>query len=392
MPNHQEFKLALDILKELVRIDSVNPTLVPGSVGERKIAEHLFERLQSAGIEVHLTEVCPDRFNVVATVQGAKPGPRVLLNGHLDTVTVEGMAAPFEPFERDGRIYGRGSLDMKGGLAAEVAALFACARSSEQLRGEVIFAAVVDEEDLSIGIEHFLAHWDRQRPFDFALVAEPTDLKVCSAHKGFAWFEVITRGIAAHGSRPQDGVDSIRAMGGVLQKLGDLDRSLQARKPHPLMGTASLHASVIQGGREWSSYPDRCCLRYERRTLPGETDSDLEDELKQILEQLAADDPNFRASGQRIFSRTPLEMDREHPKFKRFLQVAQSVLPSQVDWGAASFWTDAALIAEAGTPAVVFGPGGAGLHSLEEYVISADVIGCAEVIYRFLIEDQVVLS
>ncbi len=387
MTKPPEFGRALDILKQLIRIDSVNPTLVPGSVGEAQIAEYLFTLLQQEGIESHLEEVSPGRLNVVARVQGSSPGPRLLLNGHMDTVSVEGMAAPFEPVEREGRIYGRGSLDMKSGLAAEVAALLALAQASQALRGEVVFVGVVDEEDLSLGTQHFLTHWPREKPFDFALITEPTDLKVCSAHKGFAWLEVVTRGVAAHGSRPKEGVDAIAAMGEVLRKLSALDRDVQAGPPHPLIGTGSLHASFIQGGREWSSYPDHCTLKYERRTVPGESDADLERELRKLLDHLSRDNPTFRASGRLVFSRAPLESDREEPRVKRFFETAQSILPDLVVWGAASFWTDAALLAEAGIPALVFGPRGAGLHSLEEYVIAADVLRCAEVIYSFAMGD-----
>lgn len=387
MTKPPEFGRALDILKQLIRIDSVNPTLVPGSVGERQIAEYLFTLLQQEGIESHLEEVSPGRLNVVARVQGRSPGPRLLLNGHMDTVSVEGMAAPFEPVEREGRIYGRGSLDMKSGLAAEVAALLALAHASQRLRGEVVFVGVVDEEDLSHGTQHFLARSPREKPFDFALITEPTDLKVCSAHKGFAWLEVITRGVAAHGSRPKEGVDAIAAMGEVLRKLSALDRDVQSRPPHPSIGTGSLHASLIQGGREWSSYPDHCTLKYERRTVPGESEAHLERELQELLEQLSRDNPTFRASGRLVFSRAPLESDREERRVKRFFETARSILPDLVDWGAASFWTDAALLAEAGIPVLVFGPRGAGLHSLEEYVIAADVLGCAEVIYRFAMGD-----
>lgn len=378
------FQRSLSILKSLVAIESVNPTLVPGAAGERRIAEHLLSVLQAEGIAANLEEVCPGRFNVVARVRGSNPGPRLLLNGHLDTVSVEGMAAPFQPLEKDGKIFGRGALDMKAGIAAATAALIAVHQQRGNYSGELVLAAVVDEEDLSLGTQHFLRNWPAECPFDFALVTEPTRLKVCSAHKGFAWLEVSTEGVAAHGSRPQEGVDAIRAMGKVLQELEVLDQRLQSGPAHALLGTGSLHASLIKGGREWSSYPDRCVLKYERRTVPGESDAVVEGELNGILGRLRQTDSRFQARGRFIVSRSPLEVDRGQPRMRHFFDAAQSCLPEQVEWGWASFWTDAALLSEAGIPVAVFGPRGEGLHSLEEYVLTDDVVACTEVIYRFV--------
>ena len=383
MTPQPSFQRSLNILKSLIEIESVNPTLVAGGAGERHIAEHLLSVLHAEGIAASLEEVCPGRFNVVARVHGARPGPRILLNGHLDTVSVEGMTAPFKPVEKDGRIFGRGALDMKAGLAAATAALIAVHQQRQSYSGELVLAAVVDEEDLSLGTQHFLKNWPAESPFDFALVTEPTNLKVCSAHKGFAWLEVLTEGVAAHGSRPQEGVDAILAMGKVLQELALLDQRLQSGPAHALLGTGSLHASLIQGGREWSSYPDRCVLKYERRTVPGESDAVVEGELNTILSKLRQSDARFKSQGHFVFSRAPLEVDRDQPIVRRFFEAARSCVP-QVDWGAASFWTDAALLSEAGIPVTVFGPRGEGLHSLEEYVIADDVVACAEVIYRFV--------
>ena len=272
----QHFNRSLEILFELIRIESVNPTLVSGGAGEQAIAEFLSGFLKSEGIRSELQRVAPGRFNVVAAVQGSRPGPRVLLNGHLDTVSIAGMKQPLVPVLKDGRVYGRGSQDMKGGLAAAVSALLALSRHREDWQGEVVLAAVADEEDLSLGTSWLLRHWPKERPFDFALVLEPTDLQVATAHKGFAWVEVATRGKAAHGSRPAEGVDAIRLMGQVLGHLDRLDRDLQRRPFHPLLGSGSLHASLIQGGRQWSSYPDRCRLKYERRTVPPQTRATVE--------------------------------------------------------------------------------------------------------------------
>ena len=385
---NQPFNQAIDILKELIRIDSVNPTLVPGGAGEKRIAEFLKSFLTERGVEVQLQRVCPDRFNVIAKVQGSGAGPRVLLNGHLDTVSVEGMVSPFEPVEKEGKIFGRGSQDMKGGLAAATTALVALAEDRRLFTGEVVLAAVVDEEDQSLGTQYFLSQWPKDKAFQFALVLEPTDLKLCTAHKGFAWLELTTRGVAAHGSRPQDGVDAIRSMSEVLQELDRLDRHLQGGATHPLLGTGSLHASKIEGGREWSSYPDRCSLRYERRTVPGESASTVEAEMNTLLNKLRRHNATFKAEGRLVCLRSPFEIDRDHPTLQQFYEVAHSQMPDFVEWGAVSFWTDAALLSEAKIPTLVFGPRGRGLHSLEEYVVASDVADCARIIYRSVTQNQ----
>jgi len=382
------FNQALDILKELIQIDSVNPTLVPGGAGEQRIAEYLAHFLREKGLEAELQQVCPGRFNVVTSVRGSRDGPRILLNGHLDTVSVERMNSPFAPVERNGRIFGRGSQDMKGGLAAAIAAVLALAENRHGFCGEVVLTAVADEEDQSLGTQYFLDHWPKDKTFQFALVLEPTDLKLCTAHKGFAWVELVTRGVAAHGSRPSEGLDAIRFMGEVLRVLNDLDRRLQGGPAHPLLGTGSLHASTIQGGREWSSYPDRCTLRYERRILPGESANTVEAEMKAILSEIKGRIEKFGAEGHLVCSRLAFETDRQHPAMQRFHDVAHSQIPHLVDWGAVSFWTDAALLSEAQIPTLVFGPRGAGLHSIEEYVIASDVVDCARVVYEFVLQSQ----
>ena len=380
----QTFSRSLDILFELIRIESVNPTLVPGGSGEQAIAEHLSSLLQSEGIRSELQTVAPGRFNVLAAVQGSGPGPRVLLNGHLDTVSIAGMKQPLVPVLKEGRVYGRGAQDMKGGLAAAVAALLALSRHREDWKGEVVLAAVADEEDLSLGTSWFLEHWPPDRPFDFALVLEPTDLQVATAHKGFAWVEVTTRGMAAHGSRPADGVDAIRLMGQFLGHLDRLDRDLQRYPLHRLLGSGSLHASLIQGGRQWSSYPDRCHLKYERRTVPPETRATVESEFRRILRECRQQDGRFRGEASLVCAREPFEANPDQDVLQRFYRTARSQRPRHVGWGSVSFWTDAALLAAASIPTLVFGPRGAGLHSLEEYVVAEDLSDCAEIIYRFV--------
>ena len=364
----------ITLLEQLVSIDSVNPSLVEGAAGESRVAAAIAEHMRGLGLEVHVEEAAPGRPNVVGVLDSGTAGPSMMFCGHTDTVGVEGMAAPFTPVIRDGRLYGRGSQDMKGGVAAMIDAA-RVTRERGIARGRLIVAAVIDEEFASLGADALVRRWSA----DAAVVTEPTDLQIGVGHKGFAWFELETRGRAAHGSRPKDGRDAILRMGRVLARLEALDRSLQARAPHPVMGSPSLHASTIDGGREWSVYPDRCVLQMERRTIAGETVVQAEAELRGILSALSAEDPAFEGDLRVIFSRPPYETPPAHrlPALLEQCAVARGVAAGRQGL---SFWTDAAVLGEAGIPSVLFGPGGAGLHSIEEYVRVADVITCRDVL------------
>jgi acetylornithine deacetylase len=367
----------IDLLRELVAIDSVNPSLVPGAAGEQQIAEALARTLAASGLDVMLQPVEPGRPNVIGVIEGRRPGPTLVLCGHLDTVGVAGMEAPFDPVVRDGRLYGRGAQDMKGGLAAIVGAARQLAERGGLEAGRLVVAGVCDEEDASRGAEAFVRYW-RSAAFagpSAAVVTEPTELRVGIAHKGFAWLQVTTTGRAAHGSRPQDGVDAILRMGRLLARLEDIDRRRQAAAAHPLLGPASLHASFIEGGREWSTYPDRCQLRLERRTLPGE---DLDEpllEITRILESLVQEDGELAASVELMFARPPYELPADHEFVRRVREAAVSA-GANGELSGVSFWADSAVLGEAGIPSVLFGPGGAGLHGIEEYVRVDDVLMC----------------
>src|SRR5437879_2507802 len=282
--------LMRQLLRELVAIDSVNPSMVPGARGEAAAAGFLFDFLRRQGIAAELQEAAPGRPNVVAQIGPAAAPPGAVqrrhaalaILAHIDTVGAGDMPSPFTPQERDGRLHGRGALDIKSGVAAMCAAAVAVVRDAIALKRPLLIAAVVDEECNSIGTEALL----RAYAADAAIVLEPTDLRLCIAHKGYAWFDVITHGRAAHGSLPEEGRDAIRMMGRVLGLLDALDRKLAQQAPHPRLGCASLHASLISGGQELSSYPAECRLQIERRTLPGESDAQIEAELRRVLEGL----------------------------------------------------------------------------------------------------------
>jgi acetylornithine deacetylase len=349
------------LLARLVAVDSVNPDLVAGAAGEGEIARVVAAWLEDARLEVEVEEVAPGRFNAVGVARGSGGGRTLLLNAHMDTVGVAGMERPFEPEVRDGRLYGRGSYDMKSGLAAIMAAGAEARKAG--LRGDVIVTAVCDEEVASIGsarvAERYRAH--------AAIVAEPTELRLALAHKGFVGFEIEVRGRAAHGSRPDLGIDAIARMGHVLVGIEELDRRLRAAPTHPLLGSGSLHASVIEGGQEFSSYPERCLLKGERRTVPGEPVELVEAELRGLLGDL---DGELRVA----VAREPFETPAEAPIAELIGRHAGG--PEIVG---VPFWADSALFSAAGIPTVVFGPAGEGAHAVEEWVDLASVERCAEI-------------
>jgi acetylornithine deacetylase len=363
----------LPVLKSLVAANSVNPSLVEGAPGEAEAAAVARAALASAGLDVVLQEAAPGRPNVIGVLDGKQPGPTLMFCGHLDTVGVEGMTDPFVPRVDGGRLYGRGAQDMKGGVAAMIAA--AGTLASRWTRGRLVVAAVVDEEHMSLGAEALVREWRA----DMAIVTEPTDLQMAIGHKGFAWVEVVTHGRAAHGSRPDEGRDAIAYMGRVLERLEVLDERLQAEPPDPIQGTGSLHASTISGGRELSSYPDRCTLVYERRTVGSEDERRVEAEAQAIVKQLAAADPDFKATARLTGHRAPYSLDAAHPLARALGDALARAGRSHAPVGM-SFWTDAAILGGAGIPSLLFGPGGAGLHSTTEYVNVDDVYACRDVL------------
>jgi acetylornithine deacetylase len=291
----------------------------------------------------------------------------------MDTVGVAGMDVPFEPVHRGGLLYGRGAQDMKGGLAAILGAARMLSEGGGLARGRLIVAAVIDEEHVSLGAEALVTTWRA----DAAVVTEPTDLQVATGHKGFEWVEIETRGRAAHGSRPGEGRDAILKMGRVLAGLESLSRRLQMGASHPLLGTASLHASIIAGGSELSSYPDRCTLQLERRTLPGEALDAAWLEVREILAQLEREDPEFEAEARAVFSRRAYQIEPSHA-LPAMLRTATRSVGCASEIAGMTYWSDAAILGAAGIPAVLFGPGGAGLHSREEYVRIDDVLLCRD--------------
>lgn len=389
--SHHDYNIDRDdlvrMLRELVRIDSRNPALEEGAPGEGRIAAHVAGEMRRAGLEVESVETGEGRVSVAAGLPDLPPAPgesdsragrSLALNAHTDTVGVEGMEEPFSGELREGRVWGRGAYDMKGSLAACMAAAKALAEAGLPERGRVLVAAVADEEYRSAGTAGLLE--DPRFVTDGAVVTEPTGLKACLAHKGFAWLRVETRGRAAHGSNFAEGVDANLHMGRVLAGLDRLEREVRAREAHPRVGPPSLHAPLLRGGTGISTYSPSCALKVERRTVPGETGEQAEAEVRAILDRLAEEDPAFDARLETLLVRAPFETEPGAPVVRALEAAAKAVTGERPERTGESPWMDSALLAEAGVDTVVYGPAGAGAHAAEEWVEVESVVRLAEVL------------
>jgi acetylornithine deacetylase len=362
----------VSLLQDLVRIPSVNPLLAPQEPGgEARVAAFIREWLASRGIQACIEEAAPGRPNVVAEI-GSGKDPTLVLCGHIDTVGTAGMTIPpFEPRLEEGRVYGRGSFDMKSGIAAILAAGVALTRAD--LRGTVILALVADEEFTSLGSDHFVAH----HRADGCILAEPTAGDLILAHKGFVWATLRTSGRAAHGSRWDLGRSAIGHMGRIIAALeAHDDRDLRGRK-HPLVGPASLHCALIEGGAGLSTYAPECVLRVERRTLPGESPNQVLAELRQVVA-----DVGETAEITLDFSRPSLVCDQDSALAQSVRVAAHAVTGSAPVEGGVGYWTDAAIFAAAGIPALIYGPSGEGAHEAVEWADADSVVRCAEVLFE----------
>ncbi|KQL45567.1 peptidase M20 [Brevibacillus choshinensis] len=372
----------VSLVQDLIRIDSVNPYLDADGPGEKEIAEFIKKRLLESGLEVRLVPINETAVNVIGILRGSGKGKSLLLNGHMDTVSAKRMAiGPFEPTHEDGKIYGRGSQDMKGSLGAMIAAVEAINRAKVPLAGDVILTFVADEEYKSIGTEALVKEYRA----DAAIVCEPSDLDIGVVHKGFAWVSCEVKGKSAHGSRPAEGVDAIVHAGRVLQELDRLSQKLK-EKQHAILGSPSVHASLIQGGTELSTYPDYCRLDWERRTIPGETEQEVAQEVEAILQKLHVEDESFQASAELFFWREPYEVSTEEQIFGTLEAACRNRLGRSPGITGFSGWTDAALIQEAGIPTVLFGPTGAGLHGAVEYVETDSLVDMAHILAETICE------
>ena len=360
----------LQVLQELIRTPSVNPSLSSDEAhGEEAVAKVAQNWLTANRVKSWLEEAAPGRPNAVAEV-GKGRGPTLVLCAHLDTVGTKGMTIPpFEPKVDGNRVYGRGSYDMKGSAAALMSA--AATLEYESLSGRVLVALVADEEYASVGAQDFV----KRHSADACVLTEPSEGRLILGHKGFVWAEIVTTGRAAHGSRWDLGVSAIAKMGRIISALENFDQEELRHRVHPLVGPASQHCSLIEGGSGLSTYAEECRLKVERRTLPGEVPHRVMEELEEVI----------RSTGEEarvccLLDRPPLHCDRESKIATCLREAATWVTAETPEEGGVGYWMDAALFHAAGIPTVNYGPDGAGAHEAVEWVDLDSVVSCAQVL------------
>ncbi|HZX10031.1 MAG TPA: ArgE/DapE family deacylase [Acidobacteriota bacterium] len=377
-----DHRFLIDTLQKLIQINSVNPMLDPEAPGEEEIGSFLAQILQDMGLKPEIDTLKPGRVNVTAVLKGKGGGQSLMINGHMDTVGVHNMKEPFSGEISVGRIFGRGSMDMKGGLAGALAVAKALIENKIRLKGDLVLAFVADEEYGSMGTEHLV----KQYQTDAAIVTEPTGLDLCLAHKGFGLFEFTTKGRAAHGSQPEKGIDANTNMGWIMTEIDRLSKKLESTPPHPLLGLPSLHIPVIKGGQEPFTYADKCRMKLERRTLPRESKEEILSDLKAVIKRLSGRSDAFRAEVKTVFWREPYEIDKNKKIVRLLFDSVRELTGKEPSYIGHSWWEDSGILAKAGIDTVIIGPKGGGLHSKEEWVDIQSVIDLAAVLYRVTLD------
>jgi len=369
----------INLLSELVKINSVNAT-ISGGPGEKEISGFVARYLTKLGLDPEIQPAAPDRTNVVAIIPGINRNGSLLLNGHLDTVGVEGMDAPFSLKQECDKLYGRGTYDMKGSIA--VMLLLAEYFTHHPPPISILLTFVADEEDRSAGMEYLVKQWlPKFFPFPSGgIFLEPTELEIGVSHKGVSWYEIEVIGKAAHGSRPSEGVDAILPLKSALEELNAIQSELLNTEADPLLGHATLHASIIDGGTALSVIPSRSRLQWERRTLPKESQNLLNLELERVIQAVKSFPGHHDVKGREIFVRPPYEISKE----AKILTCLKDASPQSKLVGL-SFWSDSALCGKAGIPSVLFGPIGHGAHAADEWVSLKSLIRVYEILKKLIL-------
>ncbi len=376
-------KALVSLTQTLIKINSVNPSLAAEGIGEADICRYIGDYLEKLGLTVRYQNIQKDRFNVIGILAGTGGGPTLMLNGHTDTVSIDNMSDdPFDARLRDGKLYGRGALDMKAGVAAQIMAIQTLIESGIKLKGDVILTLVADEEYASIGTEAVVTEYGA----DAAIICEPTDLQIVIAHKGFAWIRIEIFGRAAHGSLPHRGIDAIVKAGHLLTAIEQYAKKELTRKTHPLLGSPSIHASLIKGGTELSTYPDYCKVELERRNLPGEDREMITREIQGLLRDIQSRDGQFKADLDVFFFRPAFEISPDQPIVQSVQRAFESTCNRIPEFKGNWAWLDSAILAQAGIPAVIFGPSGDGEHAAVEYVDVNSVITTTQVLVRTIMD------
>jgi acetylornithine deacetylase/succinyl-diaminopimelate desuccinylase-like protein len=368
------------LLADIIALPSVNPAFAAqdaapakNKFGEKNVAEFLATMAARSGLEVELQNVLPQRFNFIARLLPRNKIRRtILLAPHLDTVNASDLQ--FVPRCKNGRLHGRGACDTKGSVAAMLVALCELAESKNRPQEtEIVFAGLVDEEHVQAGSRAFAKKFKT----DLAIVGEPTKLHVVTAHKGSLWLEMETRGKAAHGATPQFGKNAVHEMARIVDFL-QTDYAAQLRKrKHAILGNPTVNVGVICGGVQPNIVPDKCTITIDRRTLPGETETGVKNEIKKFLR---ARNLSAQMADKKLAPALPMETNHRLPLVQNFLKCAGQTKPLGVH-----FFCDAAILSAAGIPSIVFGPGDvAQAHTADEWISLSELERGKNMLFKFL--------
>ncbi len=363
------------LTQDLVAIASPNP---PGE--EKQVAEYLANLLEGMGLQTELQEAAPDRPNVLGIWDSGEPGPTVLLNGHTDVVpTGDGWSVdPYGGHISEGRLYGRGATDMKGGIASMIGALAAIQNCGIEPSGRVIVTAVVGEETDQLGTRALV---EAGIEADCAIIPEPTELRPIIAHQGTLQYRITTIGKAAHSSMPHAGVNAIYHMCQVVAGLREVADSLESRE-HPLLGHPNLSVGTIEGGLDTCIVPDRCTITVDRRINPDEEMALVDHEIEEMVNHLCAGDPQMKVEVSRTVTAAAMQMSSDEKVALSVRRAAQIITGRDPGFHGLPGTCDANyLVNEAGIPTVIFGPGtGAAAHRPDEYVEIENLVRAAQIL------------
>jgi acetylornithine deacetylase/succinyl-diaminopimelate desuccinylase-like protein len=365
------------LLADLIRIDSRNPWLIPGTPGEAKVAAYVVDRLRPLQVELAVDEIAPDRPNVIARWRGIGGAPSLCLNAHVDTVgDASWSAKSMRPVVQGDRMIGLGAADDKGHAAIQLLVLEAFVRSGRRLRGDLVVAFTMDEEATSSGTMDLVA----RHQIDAAIVVEPFGIgRAIVTHQGFGWLDIIIHGRAAHGSAPDVGIDAIGHAAEVLRRLDRLGATWTT-KPHPLNGATVYHASTINGGTDYATYPASCTIGIEIGTQPGETIANRVAEIEAIFNDIRAEEPNFSAEVLVRLDRDPFEASGHEALWLALDEAHRAVLGRPLERAGENAWMDAALMQAAGIPTLSIGASGGNIHASDEWVSLTDLVAVGEIL------------
>jgi acetylornithine deacetylase len=376
----------LNLLAELISINSVNSAFGPEGAGEGKIGLFVADYLRKNKIPVERQEVLPGRFNVIGKWKGKASDRCLVFDAHLDTVSVQGMEIePFKPEIRHNRMYGRGACDVKSGLAAMLVALKTVSRMDNPPPCSLWLLASIDEEHSFQGIRHFAS---QAPPAVAAVIAEPTLLDIIVSHKGILRWGIRTLGRQAHSSKPRLGVNAIVKMARLIRAFEEELNPLYYARTHPLLGPATFNVGLISGGIQVNLVPDRCEIQVDRRTLPGENSEQILAEFEAVMKKLVAEDPQFQAEmDPPALEDAALETSADSPIACCARQVCQEVL-GHCELVGVPYATNASKLSQVGIPSIVLGPGNIDqAHTSVEYV-ELDQVGKAAEIYARIMMGQ----